>query len=54
MKVFGYNVVWVIGVMYVMVDICLFVDSDFVILVKKFILFLYVVEDGNDVVLNDL
>ena len=39
--------------MHATADICLFVDSDLVI-PKKLTLFLHAVEDGNDVVLNDL
>lgn len=40
--------------MYATADICLFVDSDFVIPATNLILFLRAIEDGSDVALNDL
>lgn len=50
----GHNVARAIGAMHVTADICLFVDGDFVIPAKKLTPFLQAVEDGSDVVLNDL
>lgn len=53
-EVVGHNVARAIGAMYATADICLFVDSDFVILATNLILFLRAIEDGSDVALNDL
>lgn len=53
-KALGHNVARAIGAMHATADICLFVDGDFVIPAKKLTPFLHAVEDGNDVVLNDL
>ncbi len=50
----GHNVARAIGAMYATADICLFVDSDFVIPATNLILFLRAIEDGSDVALNDL
>ena len=52
-KALGHNVARAIGAMHATADICLFVDSDLVIPAKTHSI-LHAVEDGNDVVLNDL
>ncbi|RAS93313.1 glycosyl transferase [Bacillus cereus] len=53
-KALGHNVARAIGAMHATADICLFVDSDFVIPATNLILFLRAIEDGSDVALNDL
>lgn len=53
-KELGQNVARAIGAMHATADICLFVDGDFAIPAKQLIPFLRAIEDGSDVVLNDL